>query len=591
MSAAVDDFREADTGAIDLRPASQVCDPADMGTARATRHSFSRSLVRHVVEENWAITRERFDIDDAGRGAAIYRIDAGEHLWRLVVFSVVLDDAERQDRVIAGSWDVTLALVEGDVDDERLQQLRSNVPRQEGGRADDRTIIWARGNRSARFFDAVVKALAGGEQPDPEMFEASPYVMRSTAFYSNGKFGLADFERFGPGHPFAVPYRPHFLAAWLMREFSLDLVEHCARAVNPSAATLDARWRRYFGLGNATGLGMVPYVINHPQVMDAWAHLREWPLAQVRGRSVDKDDPQVARIVQLVDRALRYLEHGGTMDIAPFPTCAEVARDLAEVRDLLAEFADAGTMHGVEVDRPWNVLHQEAERLSLGCRGMVASILVELTEELDAMVQASLSCDERTCVRPWHTVGELNAMIDSHYGWVRSLDFDDPAQQHYFWFSSRNNEEPRRGLRGVDDGEQVEHGTDVARAVSALAADLGRADPGSSIARFLLAHPWHRGAVSRVQAVSKLTYGEVRTNTLAKDFLPLNVQRLQLAVYGMENFVPQSTDWLRVTLYVGAPRISDLAAGAADDDWIFVCPPSEGGADLAQTAQRQGALP
>ena len=79
-------------------------------------------------------------------------------------------------------------------------------------------------------------------------------------------------------------------------------------------------------------------------------------------------------------------------------------------------------------------------------------------------------------------------------------------------------------------------------------------------------NPW-------IQGVQKLTYGEVQTNLLAEDFLPLNVQRMQLSVYGMENFVPQSTDWLRVTLFVGAPRLSDLAEGTVDDDWIFVSAP------------------
>ncbi|MGB5936314.1 MAG: hypothetical protein WBG36_10175 [Ornithinimicrobium sp.] len=33
--------------------------------------------------------------------------------------------------------------------------------------------------------------------------------------------------------------------------------------------------------------------------------------------------------------------------------------------------------------------------------------------------------------------------------------------------------------------------------------------------------------------------------------------------------MPQSTDWWRVTLFSGAPRIDDLLAGTADDDWIF----------------------
>ena len=50
----------------------------------------------------------------------------------------------------------------------------------------------------------------------------------------------------------------------------------------------------------------------------------------------------------------------------------------------------------------------------------------------------------------------------------------------------------------------------------------------------------------------------MRTNLLAADFLPLHLQRFQLAVYGMENFNPQSTDWLRVTLFSGAPRIERL---------------------------------
>lgn len=552
-----------------LRPADQVLDPLDMGGARATRHSFSRSVVRQMVADQWQVDRERFDVDDLGRGVAIYRVDGPHDSWRLVVFSQVLQESERQDRVIAGSWDVTLALVEGAVDEQRLAGLQANVPRQEGGRADNETIIWARGNRSTRFFNAVANSLAQGEQPDPAIFGASPYVMRSTAFYSNGKFGLADFERFDADHPFSVPYRPHFLSAWLMREFSLDLVEHCARAISPDAVPLDARWRRYLGLGNATGLGMVPYVINHPQVLDAWTHLRELPLASARASATRPDDPSVPRAEELFTRAVAYLKQGGDMDLGPFPTCTSVAAEVAEIGELLQEYADSGTMRGIDVMRPWDALHQEAAVIGPACRGMVASIITELTSDLDAFVEGGLSCDERSAVRPQATCGEVLAGLTEHYAWVSDFDFDDPNQQTYFWFSSVDNEEPRRGRRGVDPGDEVEHNTDIARAVSTLQSDLARVDPARSVARFLLDHPWHRGTIARVQAIGHLRYGEVHTNTLADDFLPLNVQRLQLAVYGMENFVPQSTDWLRVTLFCGAPRLADLAGGTADDDWIF----------------------
>ena len=556
-----------------LRPADVVLDPDDMGGARATRHSFARSLVRHAVAFDWAVQRELFDVDEQGRGTVIYRVDAQGEQWRVIAFSQVLQESEREDRVIAGSWDVTMALVEGELSADRVESLRENVPRQEGGRADEGAIIWARGNRSTRFFGAVVGALAAGRQPDPRMFGASPYVMRSTAFYSNGKFGLADFERFGPQHPFSVPYRPHFLTAWLMRELSCDLVEHCARMASPDAVELDEQWRRYLGLGNATGLGMVPYVINHPQILDAWAHLREVPLAVVRSRLVRRDDPSVARVVELLRRAERYLVESGDMDLTPFPRCTDVAVEVAQVGDLAAEYAEHGTVRGVTTTRPWDALHDEAAALGPACRGVVASILVELTDELDSTLEWALSRDETSALQPQRSCASLRRDIDEHYGWVGAFDFDDPSQQAYFWFSSAENEEPRRGRRDADPGAELEHGTDIARSVWALRADLEQAPPQESLARFLLRHPWHRGAVSRVQSIGHLRYGEVRANTLAQAFLPLNVQRLQLAVYGMENFVPQSTDWLRVTLFSGAPRTRDLTDGTADDDWIFCTAP------------------
>jgi len=67
-------------------------------------------------------------------------------------------------------------------------------------------------------------------------------------------------------------------------------------------------------------------------------------------------------------------------------------------------------------------------------------------------------------------------------------------------------------------------------------------------------------------------YGETRGNALAGSYVPLHLQRFQLAVYGMDNFCPQSTDWVRVTLFGGAPRVDDVARGV-DDDWLFLPKP------------------
>jgi hypothetical protein len=556
-----------------MRCPEQVLDPGDMGGARYTRHSFARSLLRRAAAQGWSVVRELFDMDDLGRGTATYRVDGDGHTWRFVAFSQRLAESERTDRVVAESWDVTGALVEGPVDPARLRMMRQQVARQESGRADADTLIWTRANRSERFFEYVVRRLAMGEQPEAHLMGPGPYVLRSTAFYSNGKFGLADFERFPEDHPFAVPYRAHMLTAWLMRELSYDLVEHCAARQSTSAARLEGPWRRYLGLGNATGLGLVPYLVNHPQVLDAWARLRELPLAAAVHRIARPGDEDVTTVLRLLQRAVDYLAERSDLPTMPYLDEPALSRQVADLQRLVEEFAGAGTMDGAATELPWHRLHQAAAAAGPECRGLVASILTELTSDLDETVEALLRCDERPRPQPGMTCGEVRSLLDDHYGWTRRFHFKDAAAVRHFWFSSLDNEEPRRGVRGKDDGAHVEHAVDVARAVHELAAAMEGADPAQTVAEFLVHHPRTRGTVLRVQASSRLRYGEVRANLLAADFLPLDVQRFQLAVYGMENYSPQSSDWLRVSLFSGAPRRTDLEDHTADDDWMFTPQP------------------
>lgn len=121
----------------------------------------------------------------------------------------------------------------------------------------------------------------------------------------------------------------------------------------------------------------------------------------------------------------------------------------------------------------------------------------------------------------------------------------------------------------------TEHPVGIARDVAALRESLGDVDPQNTVAEFLISHNTHWGIVERVQSVAALPYAEARVNPLSEDFLPLDLQRFQLALYGMENYNPQSTDWLRVTLFGGAPTVADIHAGAQVDDWLFLPRPQE----------------
>lgn len=538
-----------------LRDPEEVCSLPDLGGARSTRHSFTRQLLRELGTGRWRVDRTLFDLDDLGRGTAAYEVRVGDDYWMtLVLFSQIIDESARTDRVIAETWDVTGALIEGRVSAEGIAELRPQVTVQEEGRALLGTMIWGRANRSVRFFDQVVRDLAAGRQPRPDTFGLSPYLLRSTAFYSNGKFGIRDFEGYTREHVFSVPYRSHMLTAWLFREFSYDLA---------------GDWSRYLGLGNATGLGLVPYIVNHPEILNAWLWSREYPLAAALARTDAPGSSAALRVVEMLDHFGVYLAQQGDEAPESYRSGATLSAALDPLRTIAREYFVSGTMHGETPAAPWHTLHDAAAAVGPEIRGVVASALTELTGDLDDTVQAALVCVEDSHIDPAQSVSGLRAAIAADYGWIESFDFGDAAQLDRFWFTSANSEEPRRGNAGEDPGLSVQHGVNVAEEVWRLRETLREQDGDTTVAEFLITHPRARAAVSRVQKVGPLPYGELRANLRSSPFLPLHPQRVQLAVYGMENYNPQSTDWLRVTLFSGAPRVADVDAGRGDDDWMF----------------------
>jgi len=555
------------------RDAGYAMAPNELGTARQTRHSFARAFLRNAVQRGWKFSTRSWELDDLGRGHAIYRADLSGHVVEAIVFSQIIDEEMRSDRVIAQDWDVTFALVDGEVSPQDLEHLRGHVTKQEDGRANSRTLIWARANRSQRFFNYVVNSLAGGNQPDASKVSDAAYIMRSTAFYGNGKWGLRDFEGIGSEHPLGTPYRAQMLAAWLLREFSADLAQHCAaakaRADSLEPAILDVRWRRFLGLGNATGLGMVPYVIRHPQVLDAWVALRELPLANARQKNWDSDSPQWHRVLELLTRARTYFSQKVSFDTAPYPTGPELSEQLTLVIAWTTEFQLSSTIKGQKTENPGDLLHLFSQDVSVELRQIVDSVLVECDDSLDSEIEELLLCEDRTSLEPSMTILELRGALAEHYSWVSQHDFSDRVSTSMFWYYSRNNQEPRRGVRGKDRGVITEHPVGIARDTAELMNDLNNVPDELSVGAFLLDHSQHWGIVERVQSVRALQYAEARVNPLSGDFIPLDLQRFQLALYGMENFNPQSTDWLRVTLYGGAPTVSDVNESGQVDDWLF----------------------
>ena len=555
---------------------------ARMGAFHPTRVSFVRTLVRRMARERWRIERERFDLDANGYGDVVYRVVTPAGTLRFVAFSNWLDPSERTDRVIATQWDTTFVLTAAEVDDALLASYRANIPRQEAGRCHPFDLVLSRANKSVRLFEHVVECLADGRQPAFAKVAEVGYLMRTTAVYGNGKFGIGDFEAVRAGGVFSLPFQAEMLTVYLARALSFDLVEHVARVRAPDrAVALEPEVARCLGVGNATGLGMAPFLVTHPRLLDRWIHTRELGLARVR--AIERAEPErVARFADLLARAQRHVAQWHTDDARQSARIDELTEELA----WLSEWSGKADLAGVRT--PWDAVMRAAEsRQCVELEEMTLSLLLELYPELVDSLENDTGADERLATVPAMRVHELAALVEREYGWALDFDFDDPDEQHRFWYHSEEKGEPRLGERYNEPGAEREYPLHVARDVRELHRALVALGPswrGRNVAELLLERPRFRRTVRRVQSLAGRDYAEVRDNVIGRTCLPIDMLRCKLAIFGANKFDPKSDRWTRITLFQGAPL-----PGALDredvDDWALPVIPVE--LDRVDTGNRR----
>jgi hypothetical protein len=530
-----------------MRPPEQVMRLDRMGAAHPTRLSFLRILLRRARREAWRVTRPVRALDAQGFGRAVYAVHMPRGTVSLVAFSQNLPPERRTDRVIAEAWDTSYVLYDGVPDEAELARLAAAVPLQEAGRYTERDLVLSRANKSVRLFESVARALASGAQPDAATVESVGYLMRTTAVYGNGKFGLADRDRIAARPEFVAPFQAEMLTVWLIRAFTVDLVEHRARALAPAAARLAPALRRRFGVGNATGLGMAPFLVRHPLLLHRWIAARETALARVRALPAPAAWPQFARHLHAARLALA---HWRTEDPVQAPRIAALRADL----DRLA----------TRPRQSWDQLYAWAESsLSLEGQEYLVSLLLEPHGALIDDLAETLSADEEaaTAIDARMECGALRALIARDYPWALALDFSHPATTARFWYVSAEKLEPRLGERAAEMGAEREQPLGFARDVSLLFATL---PSEGTIAAFLLQHPEWRHVVRHVQIAARHPYAEIRDNLLGAAMRPIDLLRCKLAQFGAARFDPRSDRWLRITLFQGAPFPEELALAEED---------------------------
>ena len=532
-----------------------------MGSRYPSRLSFSRSMLRRLINDNWTIKKTKFDLDQEGFGTIVYEISIQDEVYSLVCFSAYLNDQDRSDRVIASKWDTAYTLHVGKLTEKDLDRLNKNIPLQESGRNSPNELILSRANKSVRLFQYVADCLSKGIQPDINEINKVGYLLRTTAVYGSGKFGLSDFLNTKKKTIFNQPFRAEMLSVYLIREFSVELVEHVAKNINPKKAVkLKKEIKQHLGIGNSTGLGMAPFIIKHPKLINQWMRQYTETLNKILNQKIDEN--LFSKYLKLLKKALSYLEEVSTTDDY------QIKKNNLSIKDLKKYILYCINIKNTQ-NLKWNKIIDYCDvNFNFDTQEIARVQLIELYPQISENLAENMADDEVMEVNGNQKIKEFKKIINKNYNWIKEINFENKDSNFLFWYISAAKLEPRLGERFSEEGSDLEQNLGVAKMVHNLLKDINNFDDEALVCELLLAKPELRGIIKRVQSLEKYPYSEVTDNILDKKTMPIDMLRFKLSFFGANRYDPKSDRWLRVSFFSGAPFLSDLNRENVDS-WGF----------------------
>ena len=547
---------------IELRNPNTIMKLSRLGSFHQSKLSFLRSFLSEF--KDWDYKRDLFDLDKHGYGVAIYSLKKKNRVYSLVCFANKIDDDERSDRVIATKWDAAFTLFDGVPNKNDIERLKNEVPRQEVGRLSYKELTLSRANKSVRVFNHVIENLSNGRQPDNDLLEKVGYLYRTTAVYGSGKFGLADRFRIKNREEINGPFRLEMMLVYLVRQFTFDQVNHVAKNRNPvNAVKLDPKICKKLGIGNSTGLGMAPFIVNHPTLLNNWIICREKALKKIREiKSINKNEKDL--FLKCLKESIKNITSWNT----------ESEYQLKKIKDLLKDVKRflyfLENSFSFDQDYPFNEIYLWLEREACEeCIEYVVSIMMEPFNEIINPLIKEMSSDEDKYfnIPTNRTVKDLKLIIEKKYSNILLIDFKNKANLRKFWFISKNKEEPRIADRFEEQGSNLEQPLAIARDVKLLYERLSKIDMRQTIDKFLINNSDLRHIVRRAFIIEKFPYSEIQDNTISEKTIPIDMLRLKLSFFGALKFDPRSDKWLRICMFQGAPLPEELKN--FDDQWVY----------------------
>ena len=547
---------------VKLRDPNIVMKLSRLGSFHQSKLSFLRSFLKEF--KDWEYKRDLFELNESGYGTAVYSLKKDSRVYSLICFANELKEDERSDRVIATKWDAAFTLYDGVPTKQDIERLRAEVPQQEIGRLSYKELTLSRANKSVRIFDHVVENLSKGKQPDIELLSKVGYLYRTTAVYGSGKFGLADRFRIKNRKEIYGPFRLEMMLVYFVRQFTFDQVNHIAKHKNPrKAVNLDLNISRNLGIGNSTGLGMAPFIVNHPTLLNNWILARETALKNIRKiKFVETKDSDLFKIC--LKKSIKNITSWNTNSKFQQKKIQSLFNDLNKfIQFIESDFDFSGEF-------PFNNIYLWIEEnLGEECIEYIVSMMMEPYDDIVNPLINQMSAEEEKYfnIPTYRTVAELKQILEKNYSEMLKINFSKKENNQNFWFISKNKEEPRMSDRFKEKGSELEQPLAIARDINKLYETLSRSKNSSTIDKFLANNDDLRHVVRRAFVAEKLPYSEIQDNTIGHSLMPIDMLRLKLSFFGVLKFDPRSDKWLRINMFQGAPLPDELKKHK--DQWIY----------------------
>ena len=546
---------------VKLREPSIVMKLSKLGSFHQSKLSFLRSFLNEF--KDWKYSRDLFDLDANGFGRAVYSFQKNKRIYSLVCFANKIQDEDRSDRVIATKWDAAFTLHDGVPTKMDLDRLSKNVPKQEVGRVSYKELTLSRANKSLRVFEHVVESLSNGNQPDKKILSDVGYLYRTTAVYGSGKFGLADRFRIKNRKEINGPFRLEMMLVYLVRQFTFDQVNHIAKNKNPKKAVkLNTEICRNLGIGNSTGLGMAPFIVNHPTLLNNWVYARETVLKKIREiKNVKSEDIELFKICLI--KSIKNISSWNTQSEFQIKKIKQLKIDLEKFYKYLNTL-------DMKIDYIFNEIYIWAEHnLKDECIECLVSLMMEPYDEIVNPMIGKMSSDEDEYfdIPTDRTIEDLRNILEINYSNILKIDFSTKESNQNFWFISKNKEEPRLADRYLQNGSELEQPLAIARDIKKLYEKISNVKNSSTVGTFLIENNDLRHVIRRVFIIEKFPYAEIQDNIIGSDLMPIDMLRLKLSFFGANKFDPRSDKWLRICMFQGAPLPNEL--NNFNDQWIY----------------------